>query len=753
VPLITWAVTAYAAGLALGFAAAHTAVALGVVACLAAHARWRWLAALPAALLLAAGDGVASVHQWRVASCRGPLAAAPVLTVQLMADAAPGGVARAQSVGPCRLRVDVSVAEGRAPAGARVAVRGVVIDVGRGLLVRKARLTLIHAPGPLPRLRARAARTITRDFGPDAPLAKALLIAEDDELTPALRDAFARSGLVHILSISGLHVTIVAGAVVLLLEALRLSRRAALVGGVLLTAGYVLLIGAPAPAVRAAVMFGAMAAAKLLQRPTTPWAALALGAGWPLALDPALVLGIGWQLTVAGMAGLIVAGDLQRRVVRPRVTGWRRWLAGELTTSVIASLVTAPLVAWYFGRASLIAPLANLAAGPVANLLQPTLFLAMALGWWPAAAGWAADAARPGLRLLALIAEGAAAVPGADVAAVPTRSGALLTLLAVAALLAALQARRPMRWTLAALGALAAVAWWPLAPRPSGEFELHAIDVGQGDALALRTPRGRWILVDAGGAWRGGDAGRRTVVPYVKARGGEVALFVLSHPHDDHVGGAPAVIDALRPRAWWDAAYVHPSGPYADALAAARRRGTRWRRVTPGDTATIDGVHLRVLAPDSAWTLAQRDPNAASVVLRVTYGAHRFLLTGDAEAVEERWLLAREPADSLRADVLKAGHHGSRTSSTPPFLDAVRPTLALVSAGAGNRFGHPHPLVLAAYAARGTLTLRTDQLGSVVIASDGRRLRVAGRDGRWAELAPPADAPPPGASPSGARRP
>jgi competence protein ComEC len=216
-----------------------------------------------------------------------------------------------------------------------------------------------------------------------------------------------------------------------------------------------------------------------------------------------------------------------------------------------------------------------------------------------------------------------------------------------------------------------------------------------------------------------------------------VALFVLSHPHEDHVGGARAVIEALRPRAYWDAAYVAPNASYAASLAAAERHGTAWQRVRPGDSLMVDGVQLTVLAPDSAWTVAQRDPNEASVVLLARYGAHRFLLTGDAEAAEERWMLERWGRAALAADVLKAAHHGSRTSSTAPLLDAVRPRLALISVGAGNTFGHPHPTVLQRYAERGILALRTDELGSIVVSSDGRRLRVAGRDGRF--VIPPPD--------------
>jgi competence protein ComEC len=260
--------------------------------------------------------------------------------------------------------------------------------------------------------------------------------------------------------------------------------------------------------------------------------------------------------------------------------------------------------------------------------------------------------------------------------------------------------------------------------------EVHVLDVGQGDALALRSPRGRWVVVDAGGAWRAGDAGRTTVVPYIARRGGEVAAFVLSHPHTDHVGGAAAVIAALEPARYYDAAFAGAAERYLASLRAARGAGSAWTRVRPDDSVAVDGMWLTFLGPDSAWTAELADANDASVVLRVRYGDVRLLFMGDAEAAEEQWLLSRS-ASALQADVIKVGHHGSRTSSTPGFLDAVRPRVAIVSVGALNRFGHPSPEVVLDYVRRGAQVLRTDQLGTFVIRTDGRRLFAEAADSRW----------------------
>jgi competence protein ComEC len=296
--------------------------------------------------------------------------------------------------------------------------------------------------------------------------------------------------------------------------------------------------------------------------------------------------------------------------------------------------------------------------------------------------------------------------------------------------------------------ALAGLAWLPILPTGDGVAELHMIDVGQGDALAVRTPRGRWLLFDAGGAWRTGDAGRSAVVPYLRRRGGPVLAFVLSHPHLDHVGGAASVLRALRPAAYWDAAFAGGGGAYRESLALARTLGVPWYRADPGDSIAADGVVVRFLAPDSAWTAALRDPNEASTIALVQYGAVRFLLVGDAERGEEGWLL-RHAAGALRADVLKVGHHGSRTSSSPEFLAAVRPRLALVSAGLGNSYGHPDAEVLAALADAGADVVRSDVVGSAVVRTDGRTIHLELNGLEW----PLSHASPPSSGAPSATRP
>ncbi len=766
---------ALAAGLAAGFSLAaerapYAAAAAALASATALLARRR-----PAALTLAAstvGLVAASTADRADAGCRARLLAAATPTAVIETDARPGERVRARSVAPCPLDLSVAIARGSAPAGAYVRVRGLAWPAGRAVRIPDATVEPTGRVARLPALRARAGRTLDQLFGADAPLARALVLADARALDPALRDRYADAGLVHALSVSGLHVAIIAGALELLLRAARLRADRAAAVAALAVAAYVALIGAPAPAVRAGMMLGAAALARALQRPTSPWAVFAVGAAAPLS-DPRALLDLGYQLSVAGMAALVAGRQVTARLralgrapdpvgpepatrrrlrslARRARRGWRAAHPRELVVGAFAAVATAPLAAWHFGRVSVVGVVANVAAGPLLAVLQPTLFLALVLAPVAPAARLAADAARPPLRALDAVARAAAAVPGASIHAAPTLFGATCAAAAVAALLAAAAARRRRgRWTVAGAGAFAAAVVVPGSAADEQTAELHVLDVGQGDAAALRTPGGRWVLVDAGRPGRGADAGARTVVPYLRRRGGDLVALVLSHAHADHVGGAAEVVRRLRPAVVWDAGFALGSDTYHDVLAASREVGARWRRVRPGDSLAVDGVVLHVLAPDSAWTAALTDANSASVVVSARYGRVRFLLVGDAEAPEERWLVRRAAADpsvaaALRADVLKVAHHGSRTSTTDEFVAWARPRVAVVSVGAGNSYGHPSRDVLDRLRGAGAHLLRTDADGAVVARTDGRRLQVSTGDNTWDVPAtiPPAARPP-----------
>ncbi|MEO7102365.1 MAG: ComEC/Rec2 family competence protein [Gemmatimonadaceae bacterium] len=308
------------------------------------------------------------------------------------------------------------------------------------------------------RMRLRATRAIDRAFEADAPTARALLVADQSEIPRDVKRAYADAGIVHMLAISGLHVSIVAASLALVLNLLRVPGRLASFMTAGIITGYVFMLGFPAPALRAAVMVCIATAAHASQRHTSRWSILALGGIVPL-MKPETVLAVGYQLSMAGMAAVIAAGALAKRGRLGKLRGWRRSLTQSLLVSGVATLVTAPLVARWFGRLSLIGPLTNLVADPVIAMLQPMLFLALILSPWPAAAHFVAAAAHPLLVAFASIAHTAAAVPFAAISISASPAAVVLSIIAAMAFVAACVSRFPGRAITVAVAALSLTIW------------------------------------------------------------------------------------------------------------------------------------------------------------------------------------------------------------------------------------------------------------------------------------------------------
>jgi competence protein ComEC len=271
---------------------------------------------------------------------------------------------------------------------------------------------------------------------------------------------------------------------------------------------------------------------------------------------------------------------------------------------------------------------------------------------------------------------------------------------------------------------------------PRGALRATFLDVGQGDSALIDLPNGEALIIDGGGLVGSPvDTGARVVAPVLRARRRSSLLaVVLSHPHPDHFTGLASGLDGVRYGALWDTGQgerERVGAGYATLLANARK--ARAPVLLPARLCgahELGGAWVDVLAPCPAAT-PDRGPNDNSLVLRITYGVRSILFVGDAEGEEEKDLLALG-RDRLRADVLKVGHHGSRTSSSPAFIAAVSPRDAVISSGVRNRFGHPHPKTLKTLAAAGIHVFRTDQDGAVSVWTDGTRveLRAAGGEHR-----------------------
>ena len=725
-PLFTALFLSYAVGLWLGFGG-FLMSGLAVAAGMFCHAVIARRATALSALVLALGMLVAGDARQADAECAQQIRTTSRVTVRLLVPLEPRRAATGLTEGACRVRVRFSAAA-QASSGSVVTVEGAFARAAGGLSARQARVLDIQRPDWLASARNAVGARLDAFYETDGPMARALVIADQHDIARDVRDRFADAGIIHMVSVSGLHVSIIAGALVAMLSAVGASKRRADVGALVILAAYIVFIGAPPPAVRSAAMLGLTALSRLVQRPTSPWAIWAVGSGLSL-VEPRVALDLGWQLSASGMAGLLASGSLMARL-QIELSGWRRAVLDNVIATGVASAVTGPISAWSFGRISVAALVTNIAAAPLFNVAQPMLFASVALFPVPIVGGFVADAARSALFLIDLVAKAGAAIPNGVLQIEPTAATAVLMAMAAAGVVVACGSPRPRRAAAVSLGAVVVAAWWPsLQPGP-GRLEVHMLDVGQGDALALRSPRGRWMLIDAGGAWAKGDAAVTTIWPHLRRRGGRVTYLAMSHPHADHIGGVRTLLERASVDTLWDTGFVGTSAMYHDALVTARQLAVGWKQARAGDTLTFDGVQVRVLAPDAAWLDRQDNPNEASLVLLVTYDGVRLLLTGDAESGEEAWLVTRYGQD-LAADVLKVGHHGSSTSSTPEFLAAVAPRLALVSVGVANDYGHPSPDVLRALENRGTQVLRTDHDGTIMLAIDRRSIDITTADSRW----------------------
>ena len=550
-----------------------------------------------------------------------------------------------------------------------------------------------------------------------AALAKALLLGETAELAPETVSAFRDGGVAHILAISGVHVALLALGLTVALRPFRPSVRVRDGLVLLATLAFGAFTGGRAPVLRAVFMIGLYLAARLLGRPTSPAHVMALSALVLLAWDPADLFDVGFLLSYAAVFGIaavapLFSGPLRRRLPVPLADGIAATLGAELCVfpiqatvfhvvpfvALLSNLVVVPLASLFLFAAALLMPL--LLAGPLAA--------AFALGPLAALSGTIVGI----LRLFDAL--GAVRV-------VPTPlfvEAALLSLLLAAA--GTLRWRRPRRAALA--GALVLV--FLASARPSsaerpGEARLVALDVGQGDSFLIVTDRGR-VLVDGGGTFDASyDFGRTRLLPRLAALGAvSFDAVILTHPHPDHSRGLLAALKLLPV----DRVYLPRGAPrnlfLDETLGATARCGVPVEALAAGDRFVAAGVPFEVLHPGPE-TYSRSPENNGSLVLLLRLGARRVLLTGDIEAAAEKDLLAR--GTGLSADVLKVPHHGSRTSTTPDFLEKVAPRLALVGVGRRNRFGHPGGEVMARLASAGARVFRTDRHGDVsLLFSEGR---------------------------------
>lgn len=612
-------------------------------------------------------------------------------------------------------------------------------------------------------------------------LLAATLLGETSGVEKRWTNDFRITGTYHALVISGQHVSVLATVLLFLLRLLNVRRLHALAVAVAACWMYAFISGFTAPVVRAAGAFSLFLVACYCFRRLRVFNVLAVISIVYLLFAPHQLFDASFQLSFLSAAAIAAfaiplmestTGPLRAAVKRfdqqnyatqldLKAANWRvelhlladtvrqwtglgkRWTDRAMPPAIYALTFAAEAIAVsacvqfglalpmisYFHRLSITGLSANILIIPLLSAVVPMGFAALATGWAPLAAA---------TRWPLLLAENIAAFhahfePAYRMAALPL--GIALFFVGLLVLLTCM-ARHARQFTVyplvAALGLFVIICWQPWRPDlKRGWLEISAIDVGQGDSVFVAFPNGTTMLVDAGG-FPGFtnmkrkpqmDIGEDVVSPYLWSRYlKHLDYAVLTHGHSDHMGGLPAILDNFRPRELW----IGAEPPSTEWNGLASRAHANSVRIVPLHRGVPDidlgGARVRVLSPSADYLPESAPHNNDSLILEITYGQHRVLLTGDAEAGVEAELVAE---NQLRpVTLLKAGHHGSKTSSTEDFLTTLHPRYAFISDGYKNQFHHPHPIVLARLAEHGIQIFRTDENGLSTFVTDGARVAL-----------------------------
>jgi competence protein ComEC len=589
--------------------------------------------------------------------------------------------------------------------------------------------------------------------GAEPALLKALTTGQRGSVPDDVRESFRRSGLAHLLAVSGLHLGFATLFVYLLfrkslvwIEPLA-ARYAIQPLGALLTMPVLVFIyafsGEQVSAGRAAIMTCLALGASVLCRKPDLLNLVACAALAMLTLEPSLLFSVAFQLSFAAVTSLALAAPRISRAPPPEASPsptarLLRYGRGVLLASLVASAGTLPLVAFHFQRIPLAGPAANVLAVPL------TGFAVLPLGWsallahaiWPAAGEVLAHVASLACGALITIAGVTASLPWTSLA-VP-RPPPVLTLLLLALTLALLApAGRGKHRALApvlAVVTLIAFTWWVGGPDRT-ELEAAFFDVGQGEAALVVLPGGERLLVDTGPSWEHGDAGRRIVVPALRTMGvTAIDYVVISHFHPDHCGGLASVLQEMRVGELWTSPFREDEVP-AELSAAIRRwveGGGRLRLLSAGDSwEGREGARIDVLSPPEAEggrSGSERSVNDSSLVLLLRWRETALLMTGDAGAEPIREVARSLPAAGKNA-LLKVPHHGGRQGGTEELVRACAPVFAVISVGR-NSYGHPAPETVASLRSSARV-LRTDRDGAIFVRSTGEEMSVR----TWREMA------------------
>jgi len=571
-------------------------------------------------------------------------------------------------------------------------------------------------------------KTVGGDAGK---LMSALILGLREEVPGDIKQDFVDTGVIHVLAVSGLHVGYVLIIVMALVKLLPVPWRMEKIIIVLLLIFYAILSGGKASVWRATIMAGIYVFAPLVYRKANLWNIISAAALILLAYDPNYLTDLGFLMSFSAVISIVFFYNQFDQVLpeRLRVNTIKNPLLKGVwalfLVSVSAQIGTLPFTWSFFHRIPIISLAANIIIVPVIGVIASLGFAIMLLGSWIPYVGSALGNC---IWLLSeIIFWITHQLGGRSYSYIETSAPSWINILLYACFITALflffQKKLRRKALLPSLAGACLIIWpWALE---ENELDVIFLDVGQGDGAIVRVPTDsgiKIILVDAGFKNWNRDMGERVVVPVLKNFGvDQIDLLIMSHPHSDHIGGVEIVLEEFEVDEIWDSHGSYGSSLYARIQQSVEEKGVTYRRLQTGyiDT-TFAPLRLILFHPDSTYSVEETNVNNSSLVVKMSYGESDFMFVGDLEEEGDEVVLPF--GELLQSEVLKVGHHGSITSSTQPFLDAVDPDMAIVSVGVRNKFRHPSYVVMERLEKSGAEVLRTDYEGAVWLKSDGQRI-------------------------------
>jgi len=571
---------------------------------------------------------------------------------------------------------------------------------------------------------------------PENGLLMGLLLGDRSGISEALQNDFRRTGLVHVLSISGYHIVMLAGMLTLFLRSLRLPRRFSQILSIILMCIYAPITGGSAAVWRAVLMFCVIESAGFFQKPASSINALGVALIFILLFNPEQVLDAGFQLSAAATLGILLSQRFKMPHFHGKIAKFLSALVIESSfVTLAATLSTLPLLVFHFQAFSPISWLGNLVVVPLVGLGMQAGVLSL-MGIHPFICQTFADSATLLLRSSSAITSFLAENPYAAYTVGPWP----LSLLFMSSIfISALPFIKGQKWgKRIAIACLLSCACFLVGSEIKRNFSpswnAAFLDVGQGDSVLLKSPAGHFYLIDAGPPLKKRSMARDKIIPYLRSQGiSKLDAMIISHPHADHYGNAADILKEFPIKEFWTTACAQKNedSAWQAALKIADSKGISIKNLHSGLNIKEELFlaktqwNLTVLYPDSS--LCEKNQNNNSIVLKASGLGKTLLLTGDLEKQGEKILL---PLD-IKTDVLKLGHHGSKTSSSKEFLERTAPTSAIISVAQRNRYRHPSKETLERLDSLGIVHYGTNEKGSIRVEFSEKGYVVYGYRGRW----------------------